>query len=45
MAWWLVKHRDNFTFTFIMDDSKQVLLEKKTVAQLIKKFSAFYETQ
>jgi hypothetical protein len=35
MAWCLIKHRDNFTFTYFP-------LEKPIVTQLVKKFPAFY---
>jgi hypothetical protein len=49
MARYLVKYRDNFTFTLKqqkLNDSttpmSRVLFEKLTVSQLVKKFSAFY---
>jgi hypothetical protein len=50
MAWCLVKHRDNFTFTFTfcaverLTPWSRIMLQKLMVAQLVKKFPAFRET-
>jgi hypothetical protein len=48
MAWCLIKHKDNFTFTFkvisITHSCNWALLDKPPIVQLLKNFPAFYGT-